>query len=650
LSWMYDLYETYERCSHIVGDSADEEENTLLPIAHTTVMAHIEVTLDDDGTFFQARVIPKNEARTLIPCTESSAARAGSRPEAHPFSDKLQYVAKDFMEMGGNVTSGFSKEPTEPYHAFIDTLGRWCASEYSHPKACIVLKYLENGTIMHDLVNEGLLHIGVEGRMLTKAEAKHTGLEYPLISVLAASSEPYDAVIRWRIFEGKIHEAWKDKTLFNKWISFYESTQDRVGLCFITGKYKPLASLHPKKIRNDGDSAKLISSNDNEGFTFRGRFDSADQAQGVSFEVTQKAHNALRWLITRQGYQRGDFACVVWATSGKLIPQIQDDTDTSIQNDESDILDTDQNAGMVFRKKLNGYRSDLSASDRIVVLMLDSATPGRLAILYYQTLNGSELLEHIERWRNRCRWLHRYKSREVSAAGKKKAFEHYSFIGAPSTFDIVSVVYGPDANDKLKENGVRRILTCILEGLPPPHDMVNSAVKRASSPLSMENYEWKKALSIACSMYNGQNEKEGYSVALDTQRTSRDYLYGRLLAVADDFEQSALNAQKENRITNAQRYMNVFSVKPASTWLTISRAINPYQQKLAKWKREFYNNLFSAITDSFETGDFEKNTPLTGAFLLGYHSQSEWMKSEMISRYERFKEKNQGEEDGGNEA
>ena len=41
---------------------------------------------------------------------------------------------------------------------------------------------------------------------------------------------------------------------------------------------------------------------------------------GVS--TTQKAHNALRWLLARQGYQNGDQAIVAWALSGQPIPKV----------------------------------------------------------------------------------------------------------------------------------------------------------------------------------------------------------------------------------------------------------------------------------------------------------------------------------------
>ena len=40
----------------------------------------------------------------------------------------------------------------------------------------------------------------------------------------------------------------------------------------------------------------------------------------MSFVATQKAHNALRWLIARQGYRSGDQVFVAWEMAGKPVP------------------------------------------------------------------------------------------------------------------------------------------------------------------------------------------------------------------------------------------------------------------------------------------------------------------------------------------
>src|SRR5690606_18203212 len=112
----------------------------------------------------------------------------------------------------------------------------------------------------------------------------------------------------------------KDSLIQNQWIEYLDSLGDRIGFCHIMGKVTALATSHPSKLRHSGDKAKLISSNDTSGFTFRGRFDVSEQVLGISYDATQKAHNALRWLISRQGFRNGDQAIIAWCISGNDIP------------------------------------------------------------------------------------------------------------------------------------------------------------------------------------------------------------------------------------------------------------------------------------------------------------------------------------------
>ena len=111
MSWIHKLYETYEQCVR----APQFDSNPLLPIGHTTQKAHIEITVDGEGNFLRANVITKTDQLTVVPCTENSGGRSGKKPVNHPLCDKLQYVAGDFINFGGEVTSGFSKDSREPH-------------------------------------------------------------------------------------------------------------------------------------------------------------------------------------------------------------------------------------------------------------------------------------------------------------------------------------------------------------------------------------------------------------------------------------------------------------------------------------------------------------------------------------------------------
>jgi CRISPR-associated protein Csd1 len=617
MSWIQKLYDTYENCA---GKEPDGVER-LMPISHTMQQAQIEIVIDGAGSFRRASVLlDKNESTTMIPCTEGSGGRAGSKPVNHPLCDKLQYVAGDYLGHGGEVTSGFAAEPEEPHRAFVASLRAWAASSHDHPKLRAIVRYVERGKLVADLVTEELLPVDSDGKLLKKWPGNKDTAP-PIFKAIQNTQSPQDAFVRWRVEEvgNPISATWDDSALISAWISFYKEIQTKRGYCMVTGNETSVAEQHPAKLRHGGDKAKLISSNDTSGYTFRGKFLEADEAATVSFEVTQKAHNALRWLIKTQAYRNGDQAIVSWAVSGKPVPQPLDNTfelfghaPASLKPDFTP-ADTAQTFSHRLALAIAGYRAKLEATDCIVAMGLDSATPGRMGITFYRELKGSEFLERVESWHRTYSWLQNF--------GKEAIFT-----GAPAPRDIAEAAYGRRLDDKLRKATIERILPCIVDGLPFPRDLVLSTIRRAVNPVGLEKWEWEKCLGIACALFKGYHTERKYQMSLEQDRKSRDYLYGRLLAIADNIESYALSMAKENRDTTAVRLMQRFADHPASTWRNIAMALRPYMARLRAGERSggflvTRERLLDEVTNSFQSADFTSDARLTGEFLLGYHCQ-----------------------------
>ena len=620
MSWLLKLFETYERCAGHEPDGAPK----LMPIGHTAQQAHIEVTLDGLGNFRRAQVISKVE--TVIPATEKSANR--TRGEApHPLADKVQYVAKDYPEFGGKKKGYFP--------GYLDQLEAWCASPSAHSKAQSVLRYVKKGTVVRDLVERQLL-IAPDGILLTNWDGD--GPEPPIFKQLTAkkdgdakSKDQGDALIRW-VVETAAGEAstdtWTDRSLHLAWEQFYASQQTRCATCAVTGVPESLvASQHPAKLRNAADKAKLLSSNDTSGYTFRGRFRDADEALSVGFEVTQKAHNALRWLIARPGaYRHQEQAIVSWCVGGAEIPDPFMDslrlaTALSLHSDPA-AVDTAQAFAVRLKRALAGYGSKLDPGADVVVMGLDSTSgmQGRMAITYYRELKGSEFLERIEAWHTRLAWHQNF--------GQDRRF-----VGAPAPKDIVEAAFGRRVDDRLLKSTIERLLPCIVDGQAIPADLVLATSRRASNRAAFkpnERWAWEKCLGIACAMFKGHHSERNYHMALELDRTTRDYLYGRLLAIAEDIESSALFVAKEKRDTSAARLMQRFADRPFSTWKTIETSLTPYKSRLRNhrgallFKRE---QLLDDTMATFKADDFVNDAPLTGEFLLGYHCQRQDLRS-----------------------
>jgi CRISPR-associated protein Csd1 len=633
MNWIQSLYETYENCRRNSLGYSTEKERPLLPICHITTQTHIEVVIDWKGNFREARLVDKADATTIIPTTESSASRSGRKPECHPLSDKLQYLAGDFVEFGGKVTPGYASNPTEPYNKFIELLSDWCNSPSSHPKASAVLAYVQKRTLMQDATDHKILLIDDNRKLLSKDQVKREKNAKDIFSVVNAQD---NAVVRWVVqIPGDVESrAWRDASLWRSWTNYYLNSRQEGGVCMVTGQKQILTNNHPKYIRRKGDNAKIISSNDTIGFTFRGRFITDSQACGVGLETSQKAHYALAWLISRQGYLAGDLAVVAWATSGAKLIQPTDDPIDALDKDapaeESKTADTAQDVAMRLKKKIAGYRQEIGERGDVVVMAVDSATPGRLSIVYYRLLKGSEFVDRIENWYETCAWRHAYHAIEVQDEKGKAKRRYIPFIGAPAPADIAEAAYGSHLDGKLKKATVKRLLPCILDGQPIPRDLVESVIRRASNREGIRNpddkkyrgdeeFTWKKTLSIACALFRKHEEgKEKFEMSLDEARTTRDYLYGRLLAIADALEERVLYKAKEKRATNVARYMPQFSQRPYQTWKQIHEGLTPYMVRLGGG--HYYKNLMAEVIN-LNPEALEGNKPLTGEYLLGYYCQ-----------------------------
>lgn len=479
-----------------------------------------------------------------------------------------------------------------------------------------IYTYLKKGRLIEDLVSEGVLVLDKNQQLLEKWDKSYEeqlGGKPAIFS--SGATDQYSAFVRFNVFHPEsIDDVWKDKQMFDSFIAFYNEKLGEEDICFVKGERLPSTERHANKIRHAADKAKLISANDNTGFTFRGRFKTSKEAVGISYEVSQKAHNALKWLIHRQGKTIDERVFLVWSNDNSPVPNPDDDAVDMMRHSNRE-LERDPETGQLFAKEvtkaIGGYRSDLKYQPEVNILVLDSATTGRMAVLYYRNLNKELYLDRLEEWHKFCAWEHRYKRDEK---------EFISFFGAPATKDIAFAAYGPRASDKVVKGLMERMLPCIVDKRPIPKDIVKSAFHRASNPVAMERWEWEKTLSITCALIRKMfiEKKEEWGVALDQHSKDRSYLFGRLLAVADVLERGALG-KDETRATNAIRYMNLFAKNPSRTWKTIQESLQPYQAKLGT-KSTYLSKLIDEISDQFDIDDFN-NTPLTEKYLLGFYSQ-----------------------------
>lgn len=647
MNWTNELLDLYEKNRDIAGevkykivkDKKGEEQIPLilLPVFHTTVTAQITVTLGRDGTLLSADKVGKEDNLTMIPVTEKSLSRTAST-EPHPLCDNLKYLAGDYM-----VYYRQGKKPKDysyNYQMYIDALQKWKESPFTHAKLDAIYTYLSRGSLIKDLVDREVMILDDEGKIaegekiqnISQSDAfvrfRVEGILDSGTNILEDTSGQYNA------------ECWLDKTLQQSYIQYYSSILQEKDICYLTGKREPISYLQPKKIRNEGDGAKLISANDNENYTFRGRFNDKTEAFAIGYETSQKVHNALKWIIRKQGYSWDGLCVVIWESDMMLLPTWNVDSDMIVDEydeyctqqawdeDEMPEIETGEGQASGFRRAMRGYGRKFGDTSRVVLLAFDAATTGRLAMTEYKAFETSSFLSNLTYWHESCEW------QQV----KYKEGHKYEYMGMAGVSDIAEAIYGTEQNGRLTLNNKRlyaqvckRLLPCISDRRRIPMDMVRQAVQKASSPVSYEKrYNWETVLGIACAMIKkerGEQKKEEWKMALDKECKNRDYLYGRLLAVADRIERRTFDREDDaGRETNADRFMNVFSQHPYQTWEIIEQRIHPYLKKLEIKERNYYKKMLDEICEMFDTDSFMNNNRLEGVYLLGYHSQMNEMR------------------------
>lgn len=613
MSWMSTLVKTYDNL--IQNDSFIEENGfpAISIISHMARKSQIEIVIDDEGYFKEAKIVDESDCEIVIPTTEESAARSGAKPSPHPLSDTLSYLAGDYSFY---VTDEKEiKKAGENFAAYIAQLRKWAESENAHKKVKAIYRYLAKKTVVADLVENHVVELDGNAKLSSK---KINGNTYG------------KSMVRFRVLSSDDSESacWNDKTLFKSYIEYYLSEKlGRRDKCYESGLETPVCAKHPKGIIASSYGAKLISSNDKSNFTFRGRFTQAQEACTVGYEATQKAHIALTWLVRTQGYSVGTKekrTYVCWCPEAKraenLINSLWGDDGETIYNSHVEYKEE-------IRRLLSGRRANFSENDTIVLASLDAATTGRLSITYYNEFGARDFLSRMESWSNSCQWY--FKKKDVHG-------QYVDSVKTPKTVRIILCAFGEERNNilgidsRILKEQVQRIVHCIADCKSLPYDIVHALFVKASNPQKYQKWcNYEEVLSTACALtakyYNNYSEELKFTMKLDGSKTDRSYLFGRLLAVAEMIEAGTYSADTM-RTTNATKLQPAFVNHPLHTWKLIEDKLNPYYKQSGPSKEAYYKKLISEIFILFETDNKSKlNLPLDEGYLIGYYLQRKEM-------------------------
>ena len=581
--------ETYDNMQNLAGLYIESYSEPLAPVGHMIVKMQIEITINANGNFIKAE--KKKDEKIIIPVTEESAGRT-SGARAHPLCDTVEYIS-DLDE--------------EKHSLYMELLGKWKKSEFTHPMVNAIYSYVCKDTVLQDLEREKCIERNENGTI----------------------KNPKD-MIGWRVVglgesSGPVY---KNQDLMHLYELFYRNIllPNIDMLCFLNGKSEYIATQHLGGIVPWHGKAKIISANDEKNhFTYRGRFETRDEAVSVGYLSSQKAHNCLKWLISNDAKRIKNRAFLCWNPYVKELPQPYSPLFPQNNNHET-IIEPDHYRE-ILQKIIEGYQSKdnirkLQNNDTVIFAAFDAATQGRLSVTYYSEQCADDYLKRLLAWDSTCCWL------------SKK-----TLVGSPSLYQITQIAYGNikennytyeiDLDSKIAGEQMQRLCVCRINSAKFPKNIMLKIRNKADNLQIYKNKDTREdILYTVCAVikkYRYDHWKEDWNMALEEDKKDRSYQFGRLLAVMEQIEKSSYDST-DTRETNAIRLQQKFVQRPLYTAEKVIEKLNaayfPQLNRKSPGLKISYEKLIGEIMEKIsQFSEDEWNKPLSETYLLGYYLQ-----------------------------
>lgn len=390
-----------------------------------------------------------------------------------------------------------------------------------------------------------------------------------------------------------------------------------LGSCLVTGVVQPLARLHPpiKGVNGAQSSGASIVSFNLDAFGSYGKTqgENAPVSELAAFAYTTVLNHLLRrGEHNRQRLQIGDATVVFWAEAADA------DHAEAAELLFSDALDPpadEQEAEKVRRalesvamgRPLRDIDSRLHEDTRMYVLGL-SPNASRLSIRFWEVDTLGRFVERLSR--------HERDMRIEPSPWKK----------APSAWRL-ALATAPSRDGRAKSEDIPsqlagELMRSILNGSRYPGSLLANVVMRMRSDGDLSGM--RVAMCKGVLLRNHESSEE-VPVSLDKQSTHPAYLLGRLFAVLENVQRSALGGQVNATIRD--RYYGAASATPASVFPVLLRNTQNHMGRLRKDKpgmavtlerdiREIVSGLADSFPRSFRIED-------QGRFAIGYYHQSQ---------------------------
>ena len=440
--------------------------------------------------------------------------------------------------------------------------------------------------------------------------------------------EMLDANIVFRLDgeSGYLHERPAAQTVRARLLAGEGGIQPALARCLVSGENMPVARLHPaiKGVNGAQSSGASIVSFNLESFSSYGKDqgDNAPVSEQAAFAYTTVLNHLLRRSEhNRQRIQIGDASVVFWAVSGDAAEAEQAElTFGSLLTVPPDDTQEAARVREVLEKIAKGrplreIDPNLHEDTRMFVLGL-APNASRISIRFWQEgtlgLFAQRIAQHEQDFR-------------IEPAPWKTA-------PAARRVVLATVPHREGALPKMDDafnNLVGEFMRAVLGGGLYPRSLLANTIMRMRSDGNLSGMRVAICKGLLARErrlgINTDIHKEEVPVSLDKQSENPGYRLGRLFAVLEAVQRSALGGQVNATIRD--RYYGAASATPASVFPVLLRNTQNHLGKLRKEKPGAAINLEKDIRDIVDglAEQFPRSLRIEdqGRFAIGYYHQSQ---------------------------
>lgn len=390
--------------------------------------------------------------------------------------------------------------------------------------------------------------------------------------------------------------------------------QSLLGQCLISGEYsKPIARLHPsiKGVRGAQPAgASIVSFN-------LSAFESYGKTQSINAPVSQEAAfcyvTALNYLLNPSNRQKitiGDATMVFWAERASPAEDFLADLfDPPVEKSSPEIV-ADHQTTAELHDLLQAIRSgrravdivaDLDESVRFYLLAL-APNASRLSIRFWAVNTVGDLLRQIGR---------HFKDLEII-----RQFD--SEPEFPALWRLLCQTAALGKSENISPVLAGGMAQAMLTGARYPQSLLPAVLGRIRAEHAVTYF--RAALIKAFLTRNKQME---VPVSLDPTRTDRSYLLGRLFAVLERAQETAIPGANA---TIKDRYLASASATPGQVFHMLLKNAANHLAKLRKDSEKkgiafHYEAMIEDIVSAFTDFPLTMSAEEQGLFMIGYYHQ-----------------------------